>query len=245
MITIASILLAEGGTPFLESTALRLREDGYSCDTVTHAAEALELLSSRQYQLLISDIRLNDTSGLRLVKQAERMVPGVPAILVAESPSLATAVEAVELPVVAYLRKSIPYEELLGKVQAALDKTADYRDLARIQGQLLHCAAELDDLRSHRWPVAMRDGNPTLRIPLSTLRGIAGCLSELVALEAKSDATGQVARMCELLQCPVWRIHRNAIGKAVALLNETKRRFKSKELAQVREMLENLLETLH
>ncbi|MDY0168706.1 MAG: response regulator [Thermoguttaceae bacterium] len=245
MITIASILLAEGGTPFLESTASCLREDGYSCDTVTDAAEALKLFSSRQYQLLISDLRLNGTSGLELVKQANRMVPGVPAILVAESPSLATAVEAVELPVAAYLPKSVPYEELLGKVQATLDKTAHCRDLARVHRQLLHCAAELDELRSHRCQVAMRDGSPTLRIPLSTLRGVAGCLSELVAMETRSDADGRVVRVCELLQCPVWRIHRNAIGKAVGLLNETKRRFKSKELAQVREMLENLLETLH
>ncbi len=244
MTTIASILLAEGGTPFLESTSERLRKDGYACEMVTCPAEAGKLLASRRHDLFISCADMDGNGLLELVKDAERLAPGVPAIVVAEVLSLETAIEMVGLSVAAYLPKSVAYSELLKKVHSALAKTAHCRALARIQKQLRRCAAELDDLRRQRWSDTLRNNGATLRIPESTLRGIAACLAELVAIEAKSCADGQVARVCELLQCPVWRVQRNVIYKAVLLLNETKRRFKSKELAQVRQMLENLLETL-
>ncbi len=244
MINIASILLAEEGTPFLESTAARLREDGYACDAVAGIAEAAELLASRRYQLFISDTGLDGNGGLELVKEAERLAPGLPAIVVSESPSLETAVEAIGLHVAAYLPKSVPYDDLLGNVRAALARTAHFQAVARVQKQLRRCAAELDDLLRQRWSDLLRNNGATLRIPESTLRGVAGCLAELVAMEAKGGLDGQVARVCELLQCPVWKVHRNAIEKAVALLNETRRRFKSKELGQVRETLEGLLQTL-
>jgi hypothetical protein len=45
-----------------------------------------------------------------------------------------------------------------------------------------------------------------------------------------------------MLDCPQWPAHREAIWKAVRVLESTKKRFKSKELADTRELLESLLE---
>ncbi len=243
MVTFASILLVDGASPFAETTAARLRGDGYHCDVAAGLKDGVRRLQGHAYDLLITDLELDGRRSLELVERAHQLAPGVPAIVVTESPCLATALQLVELSVAAYLPKHVSYETLQEKIQWALARTERYRRLLYVSERLRHCADELDDLRLHR----SRNTEPvgeTHRIPLSTLQAVAGCLSELVAMEGGHRAEQRVTRICELLQCPVWKVHRHVAHKAVLLLNETKRRFKSKELAQVREMLEGLLQTL-
>lgn len=243
MATFASILLVDATSPFAETTADRLRNDGYHCDVTAGLEDAVRRLRGQAYDLLITDPELEGRRSLELIERAQEVAPGLPAIVVTESPCLKTALQLVELPVAAYLPKHVSYETLREKVESALARTECHRSLRWVSERLRNCADELDDLRLHR----SRNTEPvgeTRLIPLSTLQSVAGCLSELVAMEGGCQAEPRVTRICELLQCPVWKVHRHVVHKAVLLLNETKRRFKSKELAQVREMLDGLQRTL-
>ena len=244
MVTFASILLVDATSSFAETTAARLRSEGYHCDVTTGLEDALRLLQAQAYDLLVTDPQMNGRRSLELIERAQELAPGLPAIVVTESPCLETALQSVELPVMAYLSKHVSYETLREKIRWALARTERYRRLRSVHDRLCHCAVDLEDLRLHHRACAGTH-QQTQRIPLPILQTLAGCLSDLVAMEGGCQAEGRVTRICELLQCPVWQVHRHAIQKAVILLNETKRRFKSKELAQVREMLENLQHTLN
>jgi DNA-binding response OmpR family regulator len=236
----ARILLVDAAGPFLDSTARFLLEAGYDCEIVDDLRRARRLLLSSWFDLLITDINPASGGGIELIRHAQASVPGLPVIVVTESPSLDSAIQSIELPVVGYLKKSAPVSLLHEKVRSALRNTGDYRALLRIQTLLRHCAAGLGDVRPRDRGPGREDVNGGTFVPMSTLQTLGGCLGELVAMETTTSPDAQVTRLCELLQCPVWRVQRNAIQKCILLLQETKRRFKSKELAQVRETLEHL-----
>ncbi len=221
-----------------------LGKAGYECDTAETVDSAESLLQTQHYDLLIADSNLPGGESVELIEHVQCNAPGLPVIVVTESPSLDSAIRLIGLPVVAYLAKSDFPNSLRETAETVLANMGDLRVLRRIQRHLRECAADLTDADPRKWGLARKEAKGGNRVPLSTLRSLAGCLAELIALEAGSDAEGQVGRVCELLQCPVWRVQRTAIHKCILLLHETKRRFKSKELSQVREILEGLLNVL-
>ncbi len=238
------ILIADQVSPELEGIVQHLRAAGHQCDITTSADQARKLLLAQSYDLLITDINLADGEGTDLIEHVQQTFPGLPVMVVTESPSLESAIRSVELPVVAYLLKSESKTVLCERVRSAIARTESVQSLLRTQRQLRQCAADLDDVRFGRWKPGPKERQGQMRVPISTLQSLAGCLGELVALETGPNVTAQVTRFCKLLHCPVWQVQRNAIHKCILLLHETKRRFKSKELAQVRETLEDLLKTL-
>ena len=243
-VAMTRILVVDQVSPDLELTVQHLRDAGYQCDAATSADQARNLLRAGGYDLLVTDINLADGQGTDLIEHVQQTLPGLPVMVVTQSPSLESAIRSVELPVVAYLSKSESKAVLCERVRQAIARTGVSRSLLRTQRQLRQCAADLDDVRLGKWSPGPMERQCHMRVPISTLQSLAGCLGELVALETGPNVTSQVTRFCKLLQCPVWQVQRNAIHKCILLLHETKRRFKSKELAQVRETLEDLLKTL-
>ena len=236
-----SILIADDEDSFLQSTAELLRGDGYECDAVGDAHEAVERLRARTYDVLIADIKMPGNPNLELVQQVERLAPGLPVILVTGYPSVDSAVRSIQLPVVAYLQKPIPYPELRKHVEASLEYSHGFHVVSRIQEHLRKCIEDLDGIKQHRW--STRDAEPagSVAVPGVTLRTLAACAWELLNLDRETSSTKRLPSLCELLDCPQWPAHRDAIREAVKVLHDTKRRFRSKELADTRESLERLL----
>ncbi len=218
-----------------------LQDAGYVVDTAESLCCAEELLERRQYDLMIIGIEAEVGEWFDLIEYVREKRTGIPIVVMAAEPSVDTAVKCIELSVACLLPKAAPQIEVLEKIRSILSDSHHLRAVLRIRRQLETCAADLANVaganrfRGHVHP----DG--TRRIPAATLRALSGCLEELVMLESEATHTNPAARYCELLQCPVWRCHRNAIHDCILLLHETKRRFKSKELAQVRQTLEELM----
>jgi len=237
-----SILLADDEDSFLQSTAELLRGDGYDCDAVSDAHEALEKLRAKPYDLLIADIKMPGNPNLELVQEVQRVAPGMPVILITGYPSVDSAVRSIQLPVVAYLEKPIPYPELRKHVEASLEYSQAFHVVSRIQEHLRKCIEDLDDIKQHRWSAQEVEPAGSVPVPMVTLRTLAACAWELLNLEREAGSLKSLPILCELLDCPQWPAHRDALRKSVKVLQNTKRRFKSKELADTRELLEGLLE---
>ncbi|MHB8897546.1 MAG: response regulator [Thermoguttaceae bacterium] len=241
MVHVASILLADSDVSFRESTAELLRGDGFRCDVASDGGQAAELLKAGSYDVVIAGIRMSGNQRLELVEQIAGWSPGLPVIVVTGCPSMETAVSSVHLQVAAYLTKPLGYGELRCHLERLLVDSQWFHTVARVRGQLRQCVRELGRLeRSGR--VRGADGDSTaLHVPQLTLKSLAGCISELVTLEAGAAGPATVYRTCQLVECPSLSHQRDVLRQAVGLLEETKRRFKSKELAQIRQMLEPLL----
>lgn len=73
---------------------------------------AVELAHSSNFDVVISDVRMPDLSGIELLKALYELDPDLPVVLVSGSPDIATAQEAVEYGAFAYLMKPVPFEAM-------------------------------------------------------------------------------------------------------------------------------------
>lgn len=115
-----SLLLVDDDLQVLESMADWLRDQGLEVDTATGQAEAVERLTAKGYDLLLSDIRLQDGDGFDLLEQSLRRRPGTQVILLTGYGTADSAIEAIRAGAFDYLTKPLIDDELLMAIERAL-----------------------------------------------------------------------------------------------------------------------------
>jgi DNA-binding response OmpR family regulator len=99
---------------------LALRDEGYEVNSAGNAGEALRLLQSRHYDLVLTDYGLPGKDGLALVAEAERkgLLQGTKVMMLTAFPWLA---REARMPVLA---KPIDFDELAGRLRTMLGAAA-------------------------------------------------------------------------------------------------------------------------
>jgi len=93
----------------------------YDVTTAANGDEALDLLKKNQFDLVIADRNLPGMSGLRVIEQAQQLLPHCASVLYTAYPSYETVKEAFELGVDAYLvRPNQDLKSLSEKIAGAL-----------------------------------------------------------------------------------------------------------------------------
>ncbi|HEY6358438.1 MAG TPA: response regulator [Vicinamibacterales bacterium] len=87
----------------------------YDVDTAGDGAAAIECLRANAYDLLVTDLQMPGVGGLSVIREARRLVSGLPVVIVTGRSTEASAIEAVNLGVSAYLTK--PFR--MGNIMAA------------------------------------------------------------------------------------------------------------------------------
>ena len=140
------ILVADDEETFLYATADLLRLEGYDCDCVRDGLSAIAKLQEHSYALIISDIKMPGNPNLELVRALPQLAPGVPVILVTGYPTLRSAVQSIQLPVVAYLTKPLDFDELLQQIRTALAQVEADGTLRMLKQQLQEWSRNLEAL---------------------------------------------------------------------------------------------------
>jgi len=76
------ILIVEDDAFFREIFTDLLKEDGYQVDTASSGNEALEKLARNNYHLVVTDMLLQDVSGLDILSRVKQMDTGIEVIVV-------------------------------------------------------------------------------------------------------------------------------------------------------------------
>ncbi|MCA9239195.1 MAG: sigma-54-dependent Fis family transcriptional regulator, partial [Planctomycetales bacterium] len=118
--TAPKLLLVDDDYQVLESMADWLREQGFDLDTATGYADALAALGGRKYDLLLSDIRLQDGDGYDLLEQSLRRSPHTQVILLTGYGSPDDAITAVRSGAFDYLTKPFDKDEVRQIIGKAL-----------------------------------------------------------------------------------------------------------------------------
>ena len=119
-----SLLLVDDDLQVLESMADWLRDQGFAVDTATGQSEAIELLTAKGYDLLLSDIRLQDGDGFDLLEQSLRRRPGTQVILLTGYGTPDSAIDAIRAGAFDFLTKPLIDDELLMAIERALSASA-------------------------------------------------------------------------------------------------------------------------
>ena len=237
------ILFVDDEETFLCSTVDLLRREGYACDSASDVSDARRLLDERPYDLVIADIKMPGNSDLEFIRQLSRQGEAHSIILVTGHPSIASAIQSVELPVIAYLIKPFDFPELLAKVRHAAQRSAVQHvvgnELERLQ-EYRECLMTLQ-LNLNDQPRAACSSSLQAVVGI-TLRSIVDGLSDLHTLMGESyadEAQGALKHWSPPLAGEL----RATLCDAVATLERTRGSFKSKELGILRKRLEALLRT--
>jgi excisionase family DNA binding protein len=102
----------------LLSKTLALAE--YDVDLAPDGRTALERLRIVPYDLLITDLKMPGVDGLAVIREARRMKPDIPVIIITGFSTEASAIEAVNLGVAGYLTKPFRVPRVLAAAAKAL-----------------------------------------------------------------------------------------------------------------------------
>jgi DNA-binding NtrC family response regulator len=90
---------------------------------VVHAengTRAIERLRSGRFDLLITDLKMPGADGLAVIREARRLHPDLPVVIITGHSSEASAIEAINLGVSGYLTKPFRVPKVLSVVSRAL-----------------------------------------------------------------------------------------------------------------------------
>lgn len=240
--SLGGILLADDEPEFLESTATLLAQEGYRCDTAVSAENGRENLRTSAYDLLISDVMLPGNDGLEFVREASQMQPGLPIVLITGYPSLDTAIEAVRLPVSAYLTKPIPWAELREEVRTALECSRSYGMLANVCHSLQSTLEKVRRLQASLI-VPHKDARDESAVGMLdvALNDLMSAAHTLQRLHAATSLPEERRTLCDRAGCARQRLLEDAVREAIDVIRTTKHFCKRKELGDLRLKLEKLL----
>mgnify|MGYP005854853255 FL=1 len=118
--TRGTILIAEDEAAVRESLAEVLREEGYDVVAVTDGTAAIAALEQRDFDLVLSDIRMPGADGLAVLQRTREISPQSLVLLMTAHATVETAVEAIRRGAQDYLLKPILFDDLLHKIDHLL-----------------------------------------------------------------------------------------------------------------------------
>ena len=117
----ARILVTDDERSMRELLAIVHRREGYEVLVASDGATAIAALERGQVDLLISDIKMPDMTGIDVLRAAKTVDPTLPAIMMTAFASQDTAIEALRLGACDYMIKPFNVDELKVKVREKLE----------------------------------------------------------------------------------------------------------------------------
>jgi EAL domain-containing protein (putative c-di-GMP-specific phosphodiesterase class I) len=152
--------------------------DGYEVEARQDGEDAVEAVGAGSYDVILSDIDMPRLGGLALIERIRAHDLDVPVVLITGSPSLETAVAAIEHGALRYLTKPVEMQKLRG---VTADAVRLHR-LARAKRLALDLAGDADKLVGDRaglvswsrravfgYEALLRSGEPSLPHPGAVL----------------------------------------------------------------------------
>ncbi|HET9917171.1 MAG TPA: sigma-54 dependent transcriptional regulator, partial [Candidatus Binatia bacterium] len=156
-----------------------LRKQGFNVVAADSAERALELFRQDAFDLILTDQKMAEMSGLELMQAVHTINPETPVILITAFGTIAAAVAALKQGAIDYLTKPLNLEELLHRIRLVSDR---YRILTENR-ELREALGE-----RHRIEGIIGESGPMLEV-LSLVRRVAP--SEATVLIRGESGTGK------------------------------------------------------
>jgi two-component system response regulator PilR (NtrC family) len=116
----ARILVVDDEPSMREMLHILLRREGYDVTVAETGAAAIDLLQRHFFDMLISDIKMPDVSGIDVLRTAKEINPGIIGIMVTAYGSKESIQEVLRLQAADYIDKPFNVEELKFRIRKEL-----------------------------------------------------------------------------------------------------------------------------
>lgn len=117
-----SILIVEDDLTFATMLKTWLGKKGYEVETASTNARARKLLTTRDFSLILSDLRLPDQDGIHLLSWLRDLQKATPVIIMTSYAEIQGAVLAIKEGAADYVSKPVQPDELLKKIKEAISQ---------------------------------------------------------------------------------------------------------------------------
>jgi len=144
------ILVVDDAPDTLELIERNLQAAGYQVFTAPGAAEAIRLLEDTRIDLVITDLKMPQVSGMDLARHVRENLKDTEVMMITGYPSIQGAVTAVKLGIQDYIAKPFTDEELLSAVRRVLDVLKARRSAQNGSAQPLAIAGLIGESKAMR-----------------------------------------------------------------------------------------------
>jgi two-component system response regulator HydG len=130
------ILLVDDEPKLGRVLATALQSAGYTVERVLSGSEALAKLASMTFDVVVTDLKLPDISGIQVLQHVRELPSAPDVIMMTAYASAETAVEAMRLGAVDYLIKPFSIDELRIKIARLIGRRALQEQNGNLQAQL-------------------------------------------------------------------------------------------------------------
>ncbi|MFP4321211.1 MAG: response regulator transcription factor [Anaerolineales bacterium] len=152
---IARVLVVDDEGAIRYSVTKTLQRIGYKVDAVASGEEALELLDQKEFDVVLTDIRMPGMTGVELLSHVREKYPDTSVTLMTGYASLSTAVESLRLGAHDYLVKPSSNKDIRESVGRGVERAQSMRRRRRLLSMIQNSVTELADTE---------ETNPTLSL---------------------------------------------------------------------------------
>lgn len=115
------ILLVDDDLAFRKTVEITLKRNNFDVIPAGGVKEAVAILKKEKVELIVTDLKMNDGTGIELLRRAKEIYPQVAVIILTAYGSIKNAVDAMRQGAYDYIAKPFKNEELLFLVERALE----------------------------------------------------------------------------------------------------------------------------
>ncbi|MGA2401857.1 MAG: sigma-54 dependent transcriptional regulator [Syntrophobacteraceae bacterium] len=127
------ILIADDERIARENLEHVLRREGYETVSVSDGLAAIEQLEKEEFDLVLTDIRMQPVDGLQVLDRSRELYPGIEVIVITGYASVSSAVEAMRKGAYYYIPKPYKIDEVRVLVKQAIEKRGLRREVTALR----------------------------------------------------------------------------------------------------------------
>ncbi len=186
--TLGRLLVVDDEVELMRALGDALGEHGYEVTGVTSAREGLSALSDGVgYDVLLSDLMMPETDGIRLLEAARKIAPDLTVVIMTGQGTIETAVEAMRLGAFDYVLKPFKMQALLPVIARAVGVRRLRAENARLRQRVEQLAFE-----SPRYRLVGR--SPAVRAVIQQIEKVAATNATVLVRGPSGTGKELVAR---------------------------------------------------
>ena len=115
------ILIVDDEPTIRETLSLVLREENFQCELAENGAEGLNRVKEKNFDLIITDLKMPEMGGLELMERAMTISPKTSVIIITAYASLESAIQALQFGAYDYIIKPLDFDDVILRINRLME----------------------------------------------------------------------------------------------------------------------------